>query len=81
MDLLAEVRDRWQFYRDRRPDAYGDLVRAVSDAASRAARSSRRPGPSTTDVLVDGETIAALYAPGLEPASRRTGPSTPPAST
>ena len=27
MDLLAEVRNRWAFYRDRRPDAYGDLTR------------------------------------------------------
>ncbi|HCT81248.1 MAG TPA: acyltransferase, partial [Micromonosporaceae bacterium] len=27
MDLLAEVRDRWAFYRDRRPDAYEDLVK------------------------------------------------------
>ena len=26
MDLLREVRHRWQFYRDRRPEAYGDLV-------------------------------------------------------
>jgi beta-ureidopropionase len=26
MDLLTEVRNRWAFYRDRRPDAYGDLV-------------------------------------------------------
>ena len=26
MELLTEVRNRWQFYRDRRPDAYGDLV-------------------------------------------------------
>ncbi|HKE63193.1 MAG TPA: nitrilase-related carbon-nitrogen hydrolase [Micromonosporaceae bacterium] len=26
MDLLAEVRDRWAFYRDRRPDAYEGLV-------------------------------------------------------
>jgi N-carbamoylputrescine amidase len=26
MDLIAEVRDTWQFYRDRRPDAYGPLV-------------------------------------------------------
>jgi beta-ureidopropionase len=26
LNLLAEVRDRWAFYRDRRPDAYGDLV-------------------------------------------------------
>jgi N-carbamoylputrescine amidase len=26
MDLVKTVRDRWQFYRDRRPDAYDDLV-------------------------------------------------------
>jgi beta-ureidopropionase len=26
LDLLAEVRDRWAFYRDRRPEAYGSLV-------------------------------------------------------
>ncbi|GAB2654335.1 nitrilase-related carbon-nitrogen hydrolase [Kribbella swartbergensis] len=27
LGLLDTVRDRWQFYRDRRPDAYGDLVK------------------------------------------------------
>jgi beta-ureidopropionase len=26
MGQLTEVRDLWQFYRDRRPDAYGPLV-------------------------------------------------------
>jgi N-carbamoylputrescine amidase len=26
MELLAEVRNRWAFYRDRRPDAYEGLV-------------------------------------------------------
>jgi N-carbamoylputrescine amidase len=26
MDKIKEVRDRWAFYRDRRPDAYDDLV-------------------------------------------------------
>ena len=26
MDLIKVVRDRWQFYRDRRPDAYEGLV-------------------------------------------------------
>lgn len=26
MDLLTTVRDRWAFYRDRRPDSYGPLV-------------------------------------------------------
>ncbi len=26
MDLIKEVRDGWAFYRDRRPDAYGELV-------------------------------------------------------
>ncbi|MFI6832090.1 nitrilase-related carbon-nitrogen hydrolase [Kribbella sp. NPDC050241] len=27
LNLLDTVRDRWQFYRDRRPDAYGDLTK------------------------------------------------------
>ena len=26
LDMIEEVRSTWQFYRDRRPDAYGDLV-------------------------------------------------------
>jgi len=26
MDLIREVRNTWQFYRDRRPDAYGQIV-------------------------------------------------------
>lgn len=26
MDLVKEVRDTWQFYRDRRPEMYGDIV-------------------------------------------------------
>ncbi|MBI5290823.1 MAG: acyltransferase [Chloroflexi bacterium] len=26
LDLIAEVRNTWQFYRDRRPDMYGDIV-------------------------------------------------------
>ena len=26
LDVIREVRDLWQFYRDRRPDLYGDLV-------------------------------------------------------
>jgi len=28
MDLITTVRNRWPFYRDRRPDAYGDLTRS-----------------------------------------------------
>jgi N-carbamoylputrescine amidase len=27
LEEITEIRDLWQFYRDRRPDAYGDLVR------------------------------------------------------
>ena len=27
MDKIKQVRDRWAFYRDRRPDAYDELVR------------------------------------------------------
>ena len=27
LDVITQVRQTWQFYRDRRPDAYGDLTR------------------------------------------------------
>ena len=27
MDLVREVRNTWQFYRDRRPDMYADMVK------------------------------------------------------
>jgi beta-ureidopropionase len=27
LDQIAEVRDTWAFYRDRRPDSYESLVR------------------------------------------------------
>ena len=27
LDLVTEVRQTWQFYRDRRPDMYGDLIK------------------------------------------------------
>jgi beta-ureidopropionase len=27
LDLVHQVRQTWQFYRDRRPDAYDDLIR------------------------------------------------------
>ncbi len=26
LDFVREVRNRWQFFRDRRPEAYGDLT-------------------------------------------------------
>ena len=29
LDMIEEVRRTWQFYRDRRPDAYGDLTRDI----------------------------------------------------
>jgi len=26
MDMVREMRDDWQFYRDRRPDSYAEIV-------------------------------------------------------
>jgi N-carbamoylputrescine amidase len=26
LDLIGEVRDTWQFFRDRRPESYGSLI-------------------------------------------------------
>ena len=28
LDMIAEVRNTWQFFRDRRPDMYESLVKA-----------------------------------------------------
>ena len=28
-DMIEEVRRVWQFYRDRRPETYGDMVRLL----------------------------------------------------
>ena len=73
IDLLKTVRDRWQFYRDRRPDALrrpGGTVsaeRAMSTATTTLITGGQvisTTGAVPMDVLVDGETIAALYAPG-----------------
>src|SRR6476469_465690 len=52
LDKIKTVRDRWAFYRDRRPDAYDGLVVSTTGATSQ-------------DVLIDGETIAAVGAPGF----------------
>ena len=29
LDMIEEVRRTWQFYRDRRPDSYGDMVKDI----------------------------------------------------
>jgi N-carbamoylputrescine amidase len=29
LDLIEEVRQTWQFYRDRRPDSYGDMIKQL----------------------------------------------------
>ena len=29
LDLIQKVRAHWQFYRDRRPESYGDIARDV----------------------------------------------------
>ena len=63
IDLIKTVRDRWQFYRDRRPDAYDELVAHMSTLIA-GGQVISTSGVVPMDVLVDGETIAALYAPG-----------------
>ena len=41
LDLITEVRQTWQFYRDRRPDQYDDLVRALGAADAPCRRLAR----------------------------------------
>ena len=35
LDEIQEVRDTWQFYRDRRPETYGEITRTIARKAPR----------------------------------------------
>ena len=37
LDEIAEVRATWQFYRDRRPESYDEIVRTHISGAAQAA--------------------------------------------
>ena len=37
LDEIQKVRDTWQFYRDRRPESYGEITRTQNAASSEAA--------------------------------------------
>ena len=52
LDMITEVRQTWQFYRDRRPEAYGDLDpaagrRPTAAAEARPWSSASRSSPTT----------------------------------
>ena len=72
--------------RSREPDERADITMS-NRHSSPVAPSSRRPAAPQADVLIDGETIVAVLAPGLDAARAPTSrhPSTPsstrPAST
>ena len=92
LDLITQVRNDWQFYRDRRPDSYTKIRRRNPGRRSRMTTLITNgtvvsaTGSSAQDVLIDGETIAALLAPGSQllgdlAGSAQTRSSTRPAST
>jgi beta-ureidopropionase len=37
LDEIQEVRTTWQFYRDRRPETYGEIVRTQAAGTAQAA--------------------------------------------
>jgi len=37
LDEIQQVRTTWQFYRDRRPETYGEITRTVAAGRSEAA--------------------------------------------
>ena len=79
LDVIREVRNTWQFFRDRRPETYGEL------AAAAAMTTLIKNGTVVTatdmtraDVLIDGERIQAI---GTGCRRRRTASSTRQAAT
>jgi len=37
LDEMQEVRETWQFFRDRRPESYGEITRTLAGGSSQAA--------------------------------------------
>jgi len=37
LDEIQKVRDTWQFFRDRRPESYGEITRTRAGESSEAA--------------------------------------------
>jgi beta-ureidopropionase len=67
LDLIEEVRRSWQFYRDRRPDAYEDLVKLLP--------LSGPPIDRSVDPSVIWSTCESPLAPAVPPlAPRRSKP-------
>ena len=89
LDMVQQVRDDWQFYRDRRPDSYTAIAEAVSrrttlitggTVVSAPGRAARRRAHRRRDDRRGARTgLARCSAPIWRPASTRS--STRPAST
>src|SRR5260221_5130025 len=45
LDMIDEVRDTWQFFRDRRPETYDSLVALRDDIGISSLRDRGRPDP------------------------------------
>ena len=71
LDQIKEVRQTWQFFRDRRPDSYVDLNQAMTDnfprSASRADAASRTGRGHALPVL-----LRRAVRPGLPDPHRRS---------
>ena len=69
LDKIAEVRNTWQFYRDRRPDAYADLGRALASTAAQRHAAASDAAASGIIRAVGAWGTAAVAALGPNPSS------------
>ena len=55
LDKITEVRQTWQFYRDRRPDAYEDLVdgRRATGEPRRASHAPTTSSSRSSDEMLE----------------------------
>src|SRR5690606_30279042 len=70
MDMVQQMRDDWQFYRDRRPETYtsipqaGEEERRMRPLLITGGTVVSSTGRTQADVLIDGEKVVAVLAPG-----------------
>jgi hypothetical protein len=69
LDMIEEVRSVWQFFRDRRPDAYGRSSRRRTRAPSSAA--AEASGASADQSAADEARALASRCASTQPIPRR----------
>ena len=62
LDEIQEARAAWQFFRDRRPESYGETARTGSSGPAQAASGSSPFATLTASAITNGRSVESSRA-------------------